>query len=178
MSFRKIFGFRPSTAFSGFRTPIVIKEPCMQRSSVARRMGAGALLASSLSLALAACQPEPVTRGYVLDQQQLQQVKIGDDEQKVLQTLGTPSTVSTVGGMTWFYISQQTVRRFKFMNPTIVDQRVLAVSFDKNKRVERIASYGMQDGVVFDFISRTTPTGGDELSIVKQLMRATGQFGF
>ena len=38
-----------------------------------------------------------------------------------------------------------------------------------------IASYGLQDGVVFDFISRTTPTGGNELSLVRQLLRATGQ---
>lgn len=149
-------------------------------SSKARiaRVIAGLSAALAVSLPIAACDPEPVTRGYILDEQQLRQVKIGDDEQKVLQTLGTPSTVSTVGGTTWFYISQQTVRRFKFMNPTIIDQRVLAVSFDKNKRVEKIASYGMQDGVVFDFISRTTPTGGEELSIVKQLMRATGQLGF
>ena len=143
------------------------------RSSAARRIGASLVVLGGLALSLAACEPEPVTRGYVLDEQQLRQIKTGDDEQTVLRTLGTPSTVSTVGGLTWYYISQQTVRRFKFMNPTIVDQRVLAVSFNKDKRVERIASYGLQDGVVFDFISRTTPTGGDQLSVVKQLMRAT-----
>ena len=42
-------------------------------------------------------------------------------------------------------------------------------------KVEKIANYGMQDGVVFDFYSQTTPTGGNELSLVRQLLRATGQ---
>jgi outer membrane protein assembly factor BamE (lipoprotein component of BamABCDE complex) len=152
----------------------------MQRSrpSVALRVGASLLLALTASLTLAACDPEPVTRGYILDPNALSQIKTGDDEQRVLQVLGTPSTVATVGGNTWYYMSQTAVRRFKFQNPTVTDQRVLAVSFDKNKRVEKVASYGLQDGVIFDFVSRTTPTGGEELSMVKQLMRATGQLGF
>lgn len=148
------------------------------RPSVALKVGASLMLALAASLTLAACDPEPVTRGYILDPNALSQIKTGDDEQKVLQILGTPSTVATVGGSTWYYMSQTAVRRFKFQSPTVTDQRVLAVSFDKNKRVEKIASYGLQDGVIFDFVSRTTPTGGEELSMVKQLMRATGQLGF
>ncbi len=88
--------------------------------------------------------------------------------------MGTPSTVSTVGNQTWYYISQTTTQRLKFMKPTIVDQRVLAVDFNKNMKVERVASYGLQDGVLFDFISRTTPTGGTELSLVRQLIRGAG----
>ena len=79
--------------------------------------------------------------------------------------MGTPSTVSTVGNQTWYYISQ-TTSRGQILEPTVVEQRVLAVNFNKNMKVERIANYGLQDGVVFDFISRTTPTGGTELSLV------------
>jgi hypothetical protein len=29
----------------------------------------------------------------------------------------------------------------------------------------------MQDGKVFDFISRTTPTGGEELSMLSQIFK-------
>ena len=92
----------------------------------------------------------------------------------MLSTLGTPSTVSTVGNQTWYYITQVKSQRFKFMQPSIVDQRVMAVNFDKNMKVERVASYGLQDGVVFDFVSRTTPTGGAEVSLVRQMLNATG----
>jgi len=42
----------------------------------------------------------------------------------------------------------------------MTDQNVIALYFDKSGKVERIANYGMQDGKVFDFVSRTTPTGG------------------
>ena len=50
------------------------------------------------------------------------------------------------------------------MQQKVTDQRVIAVYFDKNRQVERLADYGMKDGKIFDFVSRTTPTGGEELS--------------
>src|ERR1700747_2757937 len=93
----------------------------------------------------AGCFTFPYTPGYRLEQAFL--------------VLGTPSTVATVSGETFYYISQKS-QRTAFMNPEITDQRVLAVYFDQNRRVERLANYGMQDGKVFDFISRTTATGG------------------
>jgi outer membrane protein assembly factor BamE (lipoprotein component of BamABCDE complex) len=32
--------------------------------------------------------------------------------------------------------------------------------------VRRLADYGIKDGKIFDFVSRTTPTGGQELSFL------------
>ncbi len=43
-----------------------------------------------------------------------------------------------------------------------VDRRVVAVYFDKNRRVQRLADYGLKEGRIFDYISRTTPSGGAE----------------
>jgi outer membrane protein assembly factor BamE (lipoprotein component of BamABCDE complex) len=137
-----------------------------------RRKALALAMVSGLGVALSACNAEPQLRGYVLDEKLLADLKPGTDAQKVLQTMGTPSTVSTVGNQTWYYISQTTTQRFQFMNPSVVDQRVLAVNFTKNMKVERVASYGLQDGVVFDFVSRTTPTSGAELSLVRQLLGA------
>ena len=43
---------------------------------------------------------------------------------------------------------------------TIVDQRVVAIYFNKGKRVERVANYGLEDGKVIDFSGCQHP--GDE----------------
>ncbi|TDT99456.1 outer membrane protein assembly factor BamE [Azorhizobium caulinodans] len=111
-------------------------------------------------------------RGYVLSDGALEQVPVGSSREQVLLVLGTPSTVSTLNGDVFYYISQ-TEKRVAFLKPEITDQKVLAVYFGKDKRVTRIANYGLQDGKVFDFVSQTTPTGGEELSIIKQLISAT-----
>jgi outer membrane protein assembly factor BamE (lipoprotein component of BamABCDE complex) len=119
---------------------------------------------------------EEFSRGYQLDENALGRVKNGMSGDQVLQTLGTPSTVSTVGNKTWYYISQRSRRTFQFMGEQVVDQRVTAIYFNNNLRVERVALYGIQDGKVFDFISRTTPSGGQESSFIGQLLRGTNNF--
>ena len=57
-----------------------------------------------------------------------------------------------------------------FMPVQMTDQHGLAVYFDKNSKVDRIANYGMKDGKVFDFVSRTTPTGGAEPDFLRNMM--------
>lgn len=124
-------------------------------------------------LFLAACGAEPMTRGYQLDERALEQIKPGTSAQGVILVLGTPSVVSTVGGKGYYYISQKIAQRYQFMNQSVTDQRVLAVHLDKNNKVERVAQYGIEDGRVFDFISGKTPTGGEDLTFVRQLLRAS-----
>lgn len=130
--------------------------------------------AGAAALALSGCG-EQTTKGHIFDEEMIAKIKPGMDGQQVLQTIGTPSTVSTVGNQTWYYISQDTVQRLKFMAPTVTNQRVLAINFTKNLKVSDVQNFGIEDGKVFDFSKNETPTGGAELSVVKQLLRATGQ---
>jgi outer membrane protein assembly factor BamE (lipoprotein component of BamABCDE complex) len=110
-------------------------------------------------------------RGYQVDEDTLSQVKIGTTTKpEALALLGTPSTTSTVGGDAWYYIGQKMKHTLSFMPVQMTDQRVLAVYFDKGGKVDRIANYGMQDGKVFDFVTRTTPTGGQEPDFLKNIM--------
>jgi outer membrane protein assembly factor BamE (lipoprotein component of BamABCDE complex) len=53
----------------------------------------------------------------------------------------------------------------------VKDQRVVAVYFDKNRKVERLANYGIRDGKIFDYVSRTTQTGGEELHYLAYLFK-------
>jgi len=141
---------------------------------------APALAALISSLAVAACGSMPVNsftqtlhRGYVLDEQALQQVPIGSSQEQVLLVLGTPSTVATLSGEAFYYISQK-ARQTAFLKPELVDQRVLVVYFSADRRVIRIANYGMQDGKVFDFIGRTTVAGGSDISMVGNMLKNMG----
>mgnify|MGYP002654782717 CR=1 FL=1 len=72
---------------------------------------------------------EEINRGFVLDQEALAKIKPGMDVQGVLQTLGTPSTTSTVGNRTFYYVSQKTRRMFQFQNPAIVEQNVVCLLY-------------------------------------------------
>ena len=79
--------------------------------------------------------------------------------------------MATVSGEAFYYISQRAERPIAFMPQSVVDQRVIAVYFDKNRRVERLANYGLRDGKVFDYVTRTTPTGGKDVGYLNAVFR-------
>ena len=110
-------------------------------------------------------------RGYVLPEGALENIPMGAPQEQVLILLGTPSTVATVSGEAFYYISQRGEQTAAFMPQNVIEQRVIAVYFDKNRRVERLADYRLKDGKIFDSVSRTTPTGGQELSYLNYLFR-------
>ncbi|MGH2342081.1 outer membrane protein assembly factor BamE [Segnochrobactraceae bacterium EtOH-i3] len=120
---------------------------------------------------LAACTSETFTHGYVVTDELLAQIPVGSSREQVLLALGTPSTVGTLGGEVFYYISQTMVQQARFMKPKLVDQRVLAVYFDKEGRVTEIGNYGMKDGKVFDYITRRTRTGGSDYGFVTQILQ-------
>lgn len=133
-------------------------------------------LLGGLGVALSACIGEEIRHGYQLDQAALAAVKPGMSAEQVLQTLGTPSTVSTVGNKSWYYISQNTSRTVMFLGERVDDQKVTAVYFTPAFKVERVALYGLQDGKVFDFIERTTPTSGQDRAFLSQLFRGLTRY--
>jgi outer membrane protein assembly factor BamE (lipoprotein component of BamABCDE complex) len=130
----------------------------------------------ALALVVAGCSgistSQIYQRGYVLPDGALEQIPMGASQEQVLIVLGTPSTVATVSGEVFYYISQRGVQPAFFLQQRVTDQRVIAVYFDKGRRVERLANYGLKDGKVFDFVARTTPTSGQELSYIGTILGA------
>lgn len=142
--------------------------------------GAGAALAlSGCNSTMQSLNPkENFTSGYVLEDGALDFVPVGSSREQVLLSLGTPSTTATFDKEeTFYYISQKRVRNAAFLKQKIVDQRVLAVYFGEDGRVSQIANYGLQDGKVFDFITRTTPTGGKDQTFLTQILTGAKKGG-
>jgi len=129
--------------------------------------------ALAMGVLLGGCFTEVYNRGFMVPEGALEQIPMGATQEQVLIVLGTPSTVATVNGEVFYYISQRS-EQTAFMPPKIVDQRVVAVYFDKNRRVERLADYGLQDGKLFDFVSRTTPTSGKEVTSLTYMFKIFG----
>jgi len=145
---------------------------CSPRGPAARWRGLRAVAVIALvCAALGGCTGEQFQKGYILPPGALEQIPIGASQDQVLIVMGTPSTVATLNGEVFYYISQRSQRPVAFMNQKVVDQRVIAIYFDKKRQVQRLANYGLQDGKIFDFVSRTTPTSGQELSYLTPLFK-------
>ncbi|MCJ8519259.1 outer membrane protein assembly factor BamE [Pseudorhizobium tarimense] len=144
-------------------------------------LSTAAVAAIIASTALTGCNSldigQTMYNGYVLDEESLALIPVGSSREQVLLTMGTPSTTATFDSEVFYYISQKRERAAAFMKPRLVEQTVLAVYFDEDGVVERKANYTLQDGKVFDTISRTTPTGGRDLTFLQQLLSGAGSAG-
>ena len=127
-----------------------------------------------MSVAVAGCNSmnisETMYNGYVIDEESLALIPEGSSREQVLLTMGTPSTTATFDSEVFYYISQKRTKIAAFAKPRLVEQHVLAIYFDDEGVVSRRANYTLQDGKVFDTISRTTPTGGKDLTFLQQLL--------
>ena len=125
----------------------------------------------ALSVGLAACtMGEEFVRGQRVTPEQLEQVPIGSSREHVLLALGTPTTTGLADGEALYYISQVSGRTLAFQRPSVRDRRILAVYLDDEGRVRDIAEYGLKDGKVFNYLTRKTATGGEDLAFVSQLL--------
>lgn len=149
----------------------------MRRAKLTRQLGRSAGTGLVLfAVLLGGCAEQVTKHGQLFRETDVQQIQPGMGQEQVRLALGTPTTTTTTGsGQVFYYISSTTSQK-AFMAPSEVDRKVLAVYFTETAMVDRVANYGLQDGKVFDFISRTTPApGGKEDGVLKSLFRNLGQ---
>jgi outer membrane protein assembly factor BamE (lipoprotein component of BamABCDE complex) len=140
-----------------------------------RSLLAGGCLALVLSVATA-CSPRIDQRGNRPDEDQVVLINPGvDDKNRVAELLGTPSSISTFGDRTWYYISRRT-ETTAFFEPELMDQQVLAISFNDEGVVDNMRVYGQEDGRTVAYVDRVTPTEGTEMTLIQQLLGNLGKF--
>ncbi|HUJ36828.1 MAG TPA: outer membrane protein assembly factor BamE [Hyphomicrobium sp.] len=133
------------------------------------------MLALVAALALCGCEASVIKHGTQFHDGDLQQIQPGMSQEQVRMNLGTPATTAVVNNAQAYYYISSTQSQSAFFLPTENDRQVVAVYFSPGGTVERVANYGLQDGKVFDYVSRTTPApGGHDDTILKMLFRNLG----
>ena len=137
-----------------------------------------ALLAAAIGsgVMLGGCQAKILQHGNIPDEDQVVQIQPGqDDKNRVEQLLGSPSTTGIFDDDIWYYVSKRTSQT-AFLEPDTIDQGVLAVTFDGQGIVQDLKVYDQGDGRLVAMIDRVTPTHGNELTIIQQMLGNLGRF--
>ena len=128
------------------------------------------------ALALTACSPIVDQRGHVSEVPLVDQITVGQTTQEeVLQLLGSPSTASTFGDETWYYVAARK-ERTAFFKPEITDQHVTQIVFDASGTVTRVKQYDENDGKELETVRKSTPTAGHKLGFFEQIIGNLGRF--
>jgi outer membrane protein assembly factor BamE (lipoprotein component of BamABCDE complex) len=135
-----------------------------------------ALVVIMIASVLASCSPMVDARGHTTNLIDLKQVIPGQSRREdVSAVLGSPSTTSSYGDEIWYYVSMKK-ERLAMLEPEVAKQRVVAITFDEAGAVSTIEEFGKKDGKSVDFVSKQTPTEGQKLTVIDQLLGNIGRF--
>lgn len=130
------------------------------------------ILASSL---LMACTPTQSTRGNLVEDFRMEDITVGISTQtNVLKSLGSPTTKATFDDDVWYYIGQKMKKKGIF-DDEVVEERVIVVAFDDKGIVQKMEDVDANRLEVPKSRDKTY-TGGNDVSIVEQLLGNVGRF--
>lgn len=128
----------------------------------------------SIALTAAACTNTAHTHGHVIKDHQLKQIRIGmHDRMEVAAIMGSPSSMSTFSDNRWYYMTEKTID--KALNPNILtERRLVTIEFNEKGRVTAISEKDAGAGKEVVRNETETPTHGQALGIVDQLIGNLG----
>lgn len=129
-----------------------------------------------LFLAAAACSPIVDNRGYVKQGNLKDRIVVGQtSKQEVFDQFGSPSSQSSFGAETWYYIN---VRKetMGFLKPEAVDQDITRVEFDTAGIATKVENYAQDATQEVKNVKRETPTEGHSLGFIEQALGNVGRF--
>ena len=130
-----------------------------------------------LALGVGACAPVIRNHGYAPVDEEISGIRVGQDTRgSVRRKIGRPGSTGIFTDDGWYYVATQ-VEHYTYNQPTVIDRRVVAIRFDQQDVVASVNRYGMEDGRVIDLETGTTPTYGQELTILEQALGNIGVVG-
>lgn len=130
----------------------------------------------AVATVLGACAPRIDTRGNAIPIEEVAKVEPGKHTRDhVLSTLGSPSSHSAFGEEVWYYISERT-ETTAFLAPELKERQVIVVKFNEHGVVRTVDVVDEKSAEAVDPVDRKTPTAGNSLGVVEQLLSNIGRF--
>lgn len=134
------------------------------------------ILLSSMMLLAASCSPIVDVRGHGVEDADFKQLVPGQSKMDDVRALfGSPSSSSTYGDPTWYYMTVKKETRGMYA-PEVAEQHVTAIRFDANQTVVDVTDYSEKDSKPVQVVSKETPTEGHQLGFWEQMLGNFGRF--
>jgi outer membrane protein assembly factor BamE (lipoprotein component of BamABCDE complex) len=114
--------------------------------------------------------------GYTPESDKFDQLVPGKTRKAVVKReLGSPSSISTYGKDTWYYISTEQ-ESVAFLSPKIKSQKVVAIEFNEDQTIRLISKYDEADARDVKLSNDTTKTEGHDAGALGQLLGNVGRY--
>ena len=126
-------------------------------------------------VAINACTPTQTNRGNMVEDFRINEVVPGiSTRQNVLKSLGSPTTTAPFNDNVWYYIGQKMEKKGVF-DPKVTEERVVMAQFDDQGILQKLEEIDNTRQEV-PTVKRETPTGGNEVTALEQILGNVGKF--
>tara|TARA_B100000029_G_C17594694_1_gene963691 strand:+ start:2378 stop:2740 length:363 start_codon:yes stop_codon:yes gene_type:complete len=106
----------------------------------------------------------------------IERLQLGEQSKnEIAVLLGSPTIIGTFDQDIWYYVTQTTENKF-FFKPEIIDQEILALTFNEAGVLVSLEEKSMLDAIRIEPNAQQTPTVGRKLSLLQQLFGNFGRF--
>lgn len=126
---------------------------------------------------LLACAPALDNHGNIPLAESAEKIAPGaQTRDQVREALGSPSVQGTFEkDEIWYYIGKRT-ETTAFFKPDVIEHQVIEIRFGGDGRVSHVRTVDATKAAKPDPVGRVTPTKGNEMSILEQLIGNIGRF--
>ncbi|WPX96395.1 outer membrane protein assembly factor BamE domain-containing protein [Candidatus Bandiella euplotis] len=127
-------------------------------------------------LFLVSCVKKLEKTGYLLQKHKLELVKINKtSEQELIHILGEPTTKSSFGTKTYYYMERQS-EQMAFFAPKLKEQQVVAIEFNPRNIISNITIYTKDDAKVLSYDGTKENFEGNKIGALEQMVGNFGKF--
>lgn len=113
--------------------------------------------------------------GNMPSDDKISEIKVGNTQDFVLQTLGSPSSVVALDKDTWIYMSSE-IKQIAFMKPEEISRQVLTIKFDNTQKVAQIERLGKANGTELLVNPEQTANVEQEQGFFRKYFGGVGQY--
>lgn len=130
----------------------------------------------AILLPLAACSPKVENKGYAKQKDLVEHIVVGQStKQEIVDNFGSPSSQSSFGNETWYYINNR-LEAVAFLRPEVVEQDITRIEFDSAGVVSKVENFDTNSMQEIDLVGRETPTEGHTMGFLEQTLGNVGRF--
>ena len=115
-----------------------------------------------------------VHNGNMPAQEKIDEIRLGQSKQDVMNILGAPSLTTGLSDDHWIYMAS-TTEKVAFFRPEELERKVLAISFDNNK-ISKIERLNLADGIYLSLDTDTTQTTEQEQGFFRKYFGGVGTY--
>ncbi len=131
-------------------------------------------LTTILFISNTSCVSKKIINGQMPSGDNISTLKIGKDKRNIVKKiLGSPSFNGGFGDNSIYYVLTVS-DQVAFLEPSLINQKILQIKFDKNNILEDIFLYNKNDSKKIKMSSNFTKTTGKKISILEQLISNFG----